>query len=43
MAEAGKLPGRKLGFGPGAVWRFSRAALVAWLSGPERPDKMEKR
>jgi excisionase family DNA binding protein len=32
MAEAGKLPGRKLGFGPGAVWRFSRAALVAWLS-----------
>ena len=34
MAEAGKLPGRKLGFGPGAVWRFSRAALVAWLSGP---------
>ena len=35
MAEAGRLPGRKLGFGPGAVWRFSRAALVAWLSGPE--------
>ena len=35
MAEAGKLPGRKLGFGPGAVWRFSRAALVAWLAGPE--------
>lgn len=32
MAEAGKLPGRKLG----AVWRFSRAALVAWLSGPEK-------
>jgi excisionase family DNA binding protein len=32
MAEAGKLPGRKLGFGPGAVWRFSRAALMAWLS-----------
>ncbi|HEY7375438.1 MAG TPA: helix-turn-helix domain-containing protein [Polyangia bacterium] len=31
MAEAGKLPGRKLG----KVWRFSRAALVAWLSGPE--------
>jgi excisionase family DNA binding protein len=31
MAEAGKLPGRKLG----AVWRFSRAALVAWLSNPE--------
>jgi hypothetical protein len=32
MAEAGKLPGRKLG----AVWRFSRAALVAWLSTPEK-------
>lgn len=32
MAEAGKLPGRKLG----AVWRFSRAALVAWLSAPEK-------
>jgi excisionase family DNA binding protein len=33
LAEAGKLPGRKLG----AVWRFSRAALVAWLAGPETP------
>jgi len=33
LAEAGKLPGRKLG----AVWRFSRAALVAWLAGPENP------
>ena len=32
MAEAGKLPGRKLG----KAWRFSRAALVAWLSGPEK-------
>jgi excisionase family DNA binding protein len=32
MAEAGKLPGRKLG----KEWRFSRAALVAWLSGPEK-------
>ena len=31
LAEAGKLPGRKLG----QDWRFSRAALVAWLSGPE--------
>jgi excisionase family DNA binding protein len=31
LAEAGKLPGRKLG----KDWRFSRAALVAWLSGPE--------
>lgn len=31
LAEAGRLPGRKLG----AVWRFSRAALVAWLSAAE--------
>jgi hypothetical protein len=31
LAEAGKLPGRKLA----AEWRFSRAALVAWLSTPE--------
>jgi excisionase family DNA binding protein len=31
LAEAGKLPGRKLG----AQWRFSRVALVAWLSAPE--------
>jgi excisionase family DNA binding protein len=31
LAEAGKLPGRKLG----AAWRFSRAALVDWLSKPE--------
>jgi|KBSMisStandDraft_5_1062788.scaffolds.fasta_scaffold1834382_1 excisionase family DNA binding protein len=31
LAEAGKLPGRKLG----KDWRFSRVALVAWLSGPE--------
>src|SRR3569623_3046222 len=28
LAEAGKLPGRKLG----AVWRFSREVLVAWLA-----------
>jgi hypothetical protein len=28
LAEAGTLPGRKLG----AAWRFSRAALVAWLA-----------
>ena len=33
MAEAGKLPGRKLG----DAWRFSRVALVAWLSTPETP------
>ena len=31
LAERGQLPGRKLG----AVWRFSRAALVAWLGVPE--------
>lgn len=31
LAEAGTLPGRKLG----AVWRFSRTALIAWLSTPE--------
>ena len=43
MAEVGKLPGRKLGFGPGAVWRFSRAALVAWLSGREKLERSEKR
>lgn len=30
LAEAGQLPGRKLG----RVWRFSRAALVAWLAQP---------
>jgi excisionase family DNA binding protein len=32
LAEAGKLPGRKLG----DAWRFSRAALVNWLSTPEK-------
>jgi excisionase family DNA binding protein len=31
MAEAGELPGRKLG----DEWRFSRAALIAWLGGEE--------
>lgn len=30
LAEAGQLPGRKLG----AVWRFARAALVDWLARP---------
>jgi excisionase family DNA binding protein len=30
LAEAGDLPGRKLG----KVWRFSRTALVTWLSEP---------
>ncbi len=32
LAESGKLPGRKLG----RDWRFSRAALVAWLAEPEK-------
>lgn len=32
LAEAGKLPGRKLG----TDWRFSRTALVAWLSTTEK-------
>ena len=32
LAQAGKLPGRKLG----AAWRFSRAALVAWLAEPDK-------
>ena len=32
LAEAGKLPGKKLG----PVWRFSREALVAWLSKPDK-------
>lgn len=31
LAEARQLPGRKLG----AAWRFSRAALVEWLSQAE--------
>lgn len=30
LAEAGELPGKRLG----AVWRFSREALVGWLSAP---------
>src|SRR4051812_41596260 len=34
LAESGKLPGRKLG----PAWRFSRDALVAWLSTPETPE-----
>jgi excisionase family DNA binding protein len=32
MARDGKLPGRRLG----DVWRFLRAALVAWLAKPEK-------
>jgi excisionase family DNA binding protein len=31
LAAAGRLPGRKVG----DAWRFSRAALVDWLSTPE--------
>jgi excisionase family DNA binding protein len=31
LAEAGKLPGRRLA----DSWRFSRAALVDWLAKPE--------
>jgi excisionase family DNA binding protein len=34
LAEAGDLPGRKLG----TVWRFSRAAIIAWLSAPRPPE-----
>jgi excisionase family DNA binding protein len=33
LAAAGTLPGRRLGGG----WRFSRAALLAWLATSERP------
>ncbi|HTA19392.1 MAG TPA: helix-turn-helix domain-containing protein [Polyangia bacterium] len=32
MAVSGDLPARKIG----DAWRFSRAALVAWLSKPEK-------
>jgi excisionase family DNA binding protein len=35
LAEAGKLPGRKLG----QDWRFSRVALVAWLSTPDQDPR----
>ena len=28
LAEAGELPGRRIG----GAWRFSRAALLAWLA-----------
>lgn len=33
LAESGVLPGRKLG----TAWRFSRTAIIAWLSAPEQP------
>jgi excisionase family DNA binding protein len=32
-AEAGELPGRRVG----GHWRFSRAALLAWLAGDAAP------
>jgi excisionase family DNA binding protein len=35
LADAGKLPGKKLG----PVWRFSRDALVAWLATPDQVRK----
>ena len=35
LAEAGKLPGRKLG----TAWRFSRAALIAWLGEGEKEKR----
>lgn len=38
LAEAGKLPGKKLG----PVWRFSREALVAWLSTPDDPKEKKR-
>jgi excisionase family DNA binding protein len=31
LAEAGTLPGKKLG----TAWRFGRAALISWLSAPD--------
>ena len=34
LAEEGVLPGRRIG----EEWRFARAALVAWLSGPHAAD-----
>jgi hypothetical protein len=39
LADGGKLPGRKLG----PVWRFSREALVAWLSTPDAPGGKDRR
>ena len=39
LAEAGKLPGKKLG----PVWRFAREALVTWLSTPDKPEPEKRR
>jgi excisionase family DNA binding protein len=35
LAEEGRLPGRRIG----DEWRFARAAVVAWLSGPEPAEE----
>ncbi len=35
LAEAGDLPGRKIG----EDWRFLRRAVLAWLGGGEPPDQ----
>jgi excisionase family DNA binding protein len=35
LAEAGRLPGRKIG----DEWRFLRQAVLAWLGGAEPPDR----
>jgi excisionase family DNA binding protein len=39
LAEAGELPGRKLG----SSWRFSREAVLAWLAGNVEQDRSKKR
>jgi len=38
LAEAGELPGKKLG----NAWRFSRAAIIAWLSAPDKAEKPDR-
>jgi hypothetical protein len=39
LAESGELPGRKLG----PVWRFSRAAIIAWLAEPRPARPLKSR
>lgn len=39
LAEAGKLPGRKLG----PVWRFSREAILAWLAADSSDAPKDKK
>jgi excisionase family DNA binding protein len=39
LAEAGELPGRKLG----NTWRFSREAVLAWLAGEVRDPRRRER